>query len=97
MQTAVAFIVAAKRRGNLWCWTGPRMWSGRLAQPSTGPKASRLLRSAAVVGLEAGQTMREDCAAAGVDPETDRAVIGLPLYAMRPGVALKLRPLLPVH
>lgn len=51
----------------------------------------------AVVGLDAGQTPRDACAAAGVDPEADRAVIGLPLYAMSPGVALKLRPLLPVR
>lgn len=51
----------------------------------------------AVVGLEAGQTLREACAAAGVDPDADRAVIGLPLYAMLPGVSLKLRPLLPVR
>lgn len=51
----------------------------------------------AVVALEGGQTMREACAAAGVDPDADRAVIGLPLYAMPPGVALKLRPLLPVR
>lgn len=51
----------------------------------------------AVVGLDAGQTLREACAAAGVDPDALRAVIGLPLYAMPPGVALKLRPLLPVH
>ena len=51
----------------------------------------------AVVGLDAGQTLREACAAAGVDPDADRAVIGLPLYAMPPGVALKLRPLLPVR
>lgn len=29
--------------------------------------------------------------------DADRAVIGLPLYAMPPGVALKLRPLLPVR
>ncbi|MFC5738647.1 hypothetical protein [Sinirhodobacter huangdaonensis] len=51
----------------------------------------------AVVGLEAGQTMRDACAAAGVDPDADRAVIGLPLYAILPGVALKLRPMLPVR
>ncbi len=51
----------------------------------------------AVVGLDAGQTLRDACAAAGVDPDADRAVIGLPLYAMPPGVALKLRPLLPVR
>lgn len=51
----------------------------------------------AVVGMEAGQTLRDACAAAGVDPDADRAVIGLPLYSLPPGVALKLRPLLPVR
>ncbi|OCX67323.1 hypothetical protein BFP70_01645 [Thioclava sp. SK-1] len=34
---------------------------------------------------------------ADVDLNTDRAVICLPLYAMLPDVALKLRPLLPVR
>jgi hypothetical protein len=51
----------------------------------------------AVVAVEAGQSLREACAAAGVDPDADRAVIGLPLYAMLPGVAMKLRPSLPVR
>ena len=37
---------------------------------------------------------RQAAVAAGADPDADRAVIGLLLYAMPPGVALKLRLLL---
>ena len=39
--------------------------------------------------------LRDACTAVGVDPDADRAVIELPLYAMPPGVAMKLRPLFP--
>ncbi|MEZ5675727.1 MAG: hypothetical protein R3D81_11055 [Thalassovita sp.] len=41
--------------------------------------------------------MRQASAAAGVVPDTDRAVICLSLYIMPPGVALNLRPLLLVR
>ena len=51
----------------------------------------------AVVAVEAGQTLRQACAAAGIYPDADRLVIGLPLYAMPPRIAMKLRPELPVR
>lgn len=50
-----------------------------------------------MVAVEAGQTLRQACAAAGIDPDADRLVIGLPLYAMSPRIAMKLRPELPVR